>query len=266
MYWRGLKFILKAIRAPEPARVRISLWRQILLQPRLFELVATILQLRDFGRLRTLAKQATGASRVRENDYYAKWREYNFGRALSRIIVTGRAAESLLPALILPSRDLEKEKLLVIGPRTIQEIYLCWLYGFAWKNISAIDLYSINRKITVMNMEAMTFDAGSFDTVLSSNTVTYAKDLSQCFREIARVLRPGGRLAFTHSYFPESEDLQTQRVPGAQMLDALRQAGFVACYHHSTESRNSLGFFQTAHRVTAEKIDSSRRAFDPVVW
>jgi SAM-dependent methyltransferase len=265
MYLRGLKFILKAVRAPERARVRTSLWRQVLLRPRLFELVATILQLRDFGRLQRLAQEKRASGQA-SDDYYAEWRDYNLGRALSRTIATGRAAETLLPALVLPPRDVGKEKLLVIGPRTVQEIYLCWLYGFAWKNISAIDLFSTNRKIAVMNMEAMTFEDGRFAAVLASNTVTYAKDLSRCFREIARVLQPGGRLAFTHSYFPENDDLPTMRVPGALMLQALREAGFVPYYHHSTEFTNSLGRRQTAHRVVAEKADTARRPLDPVAW
>jgi len=260
--WQALRFLRKAIFAPEPARARSSLWRGLLRHPRLFEPVATLLQIRDFGRLRKLAERRRTAADLPDDDYYAGWLDYNLERTLSRTIATGRAAENLLPALVLPARDHQAEKLLVIGPRTVQELYLCWLYGFAWSNITAIDLYSTNPKIVVMNMESMTFDDGSFDSVLSSNTLTYAKDLGSCFREIARVLRPGGRLAFTHSFYPENTDLPTMRVSGQSMRRSLEAAGFCIQNAYSREFVNSQGGKQTAHHVVAQKLSGMPPAHD----
>jgi len=257
-----LAFLRKALFAPEPARAPMMPLRSLLRHPRLFEPVATLMQIVDFGRLRELATRQSASAGAPEDDYYAQWHDYNLGRTLSRMITTGRAAENLLPALVFPLRNLASEKLLVIGPRTVQELYLCWLYGFAWRNISAIDLYSTNPKIEIMNMEAMTFGESSFDSVLSSNTLTYAKDLDGCFRGIARVLRPGGRLAFTHSYFPESDDLATMRVSGKAMRSSLESAGFKICFSSAREFVNSHGGKQTAHHVVAQKMAGMPPAHD----
>jgi SAM-dependent methyltransferase len=257
MLLAGARFLLKAIRSPEPDRHRRSVARNVLLKPRAFEFVATLLQLRDFTRTRALPKTVTPAP-TSTGDYYDRWADYNLQRTLSRTIVTARAAENILPALVLPGRDHARERLLIIGPRTIQEIYLCWLYGFAWKNITAIDLFSTNPKIEVMNMEQMTFPSGTFDSVLASNTVTYAKDLGACFKEIARVMKPGARFAFTHSHFPDSTgDLDTMRVPEDMMLSALREAGLRPYFHSRRVFQNSLGGTQTAHHVAVEKIPAA---------
>jgi SAM-dependent methyltransferase len=262
--WQALRFMRKAVAAPEPARAPSNVFRSLLRHPRFFEPVATLIQLRDFSRLRQLAKDRSRASDAPLDDYYAQWLDYNLDRTLSRTIATGRAVENLLPALVLPLRNVALEKLLVVGPRTVQELYLCWLYGYSWKNISAIDLYSTNPKIAVMNMEAMTFEDATFDAIVSSNTLTYAKDLGGCFREIARVLRPGGRLAFTHSYFPENTDLATMRVSGKSMRTSLEAAGLAICYANAREFVNSKGGAQTAHHIVARKTVGAPQPHDSI--
>ena len=48
----------------------------------------------------------------------------------------------------------------------------------------------------VGNVEALPFDAGSFDKVCTVNTVYFWKSLDPALMEIRRVLRPGGRVVF----------------------------------------------------------------------
>jgi len=259
---KALKFFVKAFRNPEPARCKHSALRQLLLRPLPFELIGTLLQMFDIVRMQTPAP----ADNKGEDPFYIRWRTYNQDRTSRNVIATGRAAQNLLPALVLPQRDLSAEKLLVIGPRTVQELYQCWLFNYQWKNIHAIDLNSTNPKISVMNMENMEFADASFDSVLSSNTLTYAKDLGGCLKEVARVLKPGGRLSFTHSFYPEADTLPTMRIPGEKLMGYLREAGLRPYYHQVTEAINTLGGHQTAHHIAAQKLDPQNPPHDPIKW
>jgi ubiquinone/menaquinone biosynthesis C-methylase UbiE len=57
--------------------------------------------------------------------------------------------------------------------------------------------HAINREcalIVTATVEDMPFEAGTFDAVMSVHTVYFINDLAAALAEIARVLRPGGRL------------------------------------------------------------------------
>ena len=66
-------------------------------------------------------------------------------------------------------------------------------------DVSAIDLaqstYSDHRLFPVQDYDGTTipFEDGAFDVVYSSNTLEHVRDLAQMHREIARVLKPGGK-------------------------------------------------------------------------
>lgn len=59
------------------------------------------------------------------------------------------------------------------------------------------------------DMEQLPFDAAEFDQVLCSSALTYVTDAASALAEIARVLRPGGRLVLTtlaeHSHVSVTE-------------------------------------------------------------
>jgi len=82
------------------------------------------------------------------------------------------------------------------------------------------------------HIEAMPFDAGSFDCVLSNGVINLSAHKEQVFAEAARVLRPGGRLAIsdivTERELTESivcnTDLWASCIGGAAQVDTYRQA------------------------------------------
>ena len=47
------------------------------------------------------------------------------------------------------------------------------------------------------DLEALPFDDASFDAVTAINSIFYAADMSTAMRELARVVRPGGRVVIT---------------------------------------------------------------------
>jgi 2-polyprenyl-3-methyl-5-hydroxy-6-metoxy-1,4-benzoquinol methylase len=55
------------------------------------------------------------------------------------------------------------------------------------------------------DVQRLSFADGSFDTVISCETVEHVPDVARAVRELARVLRPGGRLVLTTpNYFGQS--------------------------------------------------------------
>lgn len=81
-------------------------------------------------------------------------------------------------------------------------------------------------------VDAAPFEDGSFDVVISNGVINLAVDKPQVFREAARVLRPGGRLAIadivTTVDRPETiacnTTLRVACIGGAWQLDRYKQA------------------------------------------
>lgn len=86
-------------------------------------------------------------------------------------------------------------------------------------------------KVVAADAEALPFTDAVFDKALCVHVVYFWPDLAAGLAEIARVLRPGGRLALV---FRTRDDPATQAFPpdiyrfssGAEMVAALKTAGF----------------------------------------
>jgi ubiquinone/menaquinone biosynthesis C-methylase UbiE len=82
------------------------------------------------------------------------------------------------------------------------------------------------------SVDVLPYPTGAFDKALSVHTLYFWPDLVRAFREIARVLRPGGRLVLAHRTDPGAArdfPASVYRFPGdVEVQDALTRAGF-AC-------------------------------------
>ena len=58
------------------------------------------------------------------------------------------------------------------------------------------------------NLEALTYDDGSFDVVVTEDVLEHVRDPDACFSEIYRVLRPGGAHIFTVPWQPQVEHIK----------------------------------------------------------
>ena len=156
--------LIKVVRHTEPALPQIPLLRRILLTRGLYDLSSALVQLYWIRYVRNASVI------LKPDDPYKKnVQEYNASVTINKLITTPRRAEELFQALRLPPRDLAKERLLLIGPRNVQEFYTAYLYGFSWQAIEGVDLYRTYPRIHVMDMEAMTFPDESFDSILMAN-------------------------------------------------------------------------------------------------
>lgn len=256
-----LQFVKRVLRAPIFPADRnkpVSPLRALVSLPILFDLVSLVLQTRDLARLKKIL-----SSYSVDDEYHRAVHDYNAGVTLNKLITTTRRAERYYELLACPRRDLVNEKLLIIGPRNIHECLLAWTHGWGWRSITAIDLYSTNPKIKVMNMEEMTFEKGSFDSVSMANTLSYSKDTRSTIRSVAWVIKEGGYFAFGATFDPSGQRWLGDRIDGASLVRMLHDEGFEICAHLARDKRNSEGRIQTSHDYLARKIPNGEQRLDP---
>ena len=127
---------------------------------------------------------------------------------------------------------------------------------------------AVNSHIPHQDLCALTFASESFDLVLCNELFEHVQHLDRAFNEIARVLRPGGRLVATcplafgqqESIVKAVEDPETgeikllrerelhgdpirpeqgslvYRIPGWEILEQLKEAGFAQTHIHHIAS------------------------------
>ena len=262
----SIAYLINAIRKPQRRNIGIGFWRSLLLQPRIFDFASTLLQLKDYSRLDQISNQ------THDDTYYQKVHNYNSSVTVKKTITKTRRADFVYQALLLPPRDLSHEKLLIVGPRNIHELYTAWLHGYRWENIQAIDLYSTNSKIVTMNMESMEFPDEHFDVVTMVNALSYAKDTFVCLSEVYRVLKPGGRFLFNSTYSPQVDnEWNGDRISGSEIYQMLKNLSMeIFSYYPFDKSpsdiNNTSGKALTSHFFYVRKTDPSEFKFDRFEW
>ena len=250
--------LYRSVMHPTQRRMPVSPWRALVGLPVVFDLVSLVMQTADHRR--TLRIKDTYAV---DDAHHRMVQNYNAEVTLNKVFTSTRRFDIYYKLLALPPRDLAIEKLLIVGPRNRPELLSAWCHGFRWRNIDAIDLFSANPKIRIMNMEAMTWPDESFHAVSMSNTLSYAEDTQRVVNEVARVLKPGGRFAFSVSYVPKAERWKEEVVGGDLIADFLHSAGFEIEIHQATDKINSVGERQTSHAFMARKLPPGEKRLDP---
>lgn len=253
----------RALTRPARSDAPVRPFRAVVALPGVLDLVSLALQMRDLGRLARIRD----AYSVATDDHHRKVHDYNATVSQSKAIVTTRRAEPIYRVLAQPQRDLTHERLLIVGPRNIHEFLIAWVSGFSWRHMQGIDLYSTNPKIRTMNMEAMEFADASFDAVAMSSTLAYAKDVGACLREVARILKPGGRFSFSTPYNPDAPTWPGDWIRANDLHDLLYAAGFAVYFHHAFDKTDSQNRRMTSHNFGVVKRDPDHALLDPLhLW
>ena len=173
-------------------------WRRIFLTPYLYDIITITLQLSGITRWINLKNFGKVYSK---DSFKSAVYEHNAKSTNKTLFDRNRRAEISYKILsLMPRKKDTDKKLLIIGPRTVNELYLAWCYGYKWSCISAIDLFQVHKKIQIMDMDDLTFNDESFDEIVISNALAYSENIEKCIHGVARVLRPGGKLVFQHTF------------------------------------------------------------------
>ncbi len=244
----------------QPARREVAFQplRAFFRWPVVYDVISLTLQLRDISRVRDVNRRTD-----KESDHHHQVHEYNAAVTQSKLVTTTRRAERYYRLLALQYRPLDKERLLIVGPRNVQEIFTAWTYGWKWNNIEGIDLYSTNPKIAVMNMEKMLFPDARFDVVSMAHTLSYANDTHQALSEVARILRPGGWFAFSATYDPHGSSWKEDKVDGDSLAKMLHSLNFEICVHFAIDKMNAENRRQTSHDFLVRLVPSDEKRLDP---
>lgn len=115
------------------------------------------------------------------------------------------------------------------------------------------------------HIEALPFEGGSFDCLISNGVINLSPDKAAVFREAARVLRPGGRLAIADivTEIPLTEkivcnaDLWAACIGGAAQADGYLQTIADAGFTVEDSRPNNYGFLSESARNATTKYGVS---------
>lgn len=112
--------------------------------------------------------------------------------------------------LIRPLSCIEKinpnAKVLIIGPRNENDLFSLFGNGFAWGNITGLDLISYSPKIKLGDMHNIPFENNYFDVVLCGWTLSYSATPDIAATEILRVTKSGGIIGVGVEYSTMTKD------------------------------------------------------------
>ena len=166
-----IRSILRSLQREKQVNpVVIPFWRSVLLQPLPFFLWFRLRWhwFRLSGKpLRVFQADATSDDHIRTNVIPYSIRKM---RGMDRM-----RTERLINVLrSIHDLDVQKARLLNIGPRNEAEVLLLRLYGFRSENISAVDLFSYSPQIEVMDMHDLRFPNDAFDVTYCAYTLRYS--------------------------------------------------------------------------------------------
>ena len=143
-------------------------------------------------------------------------------------IFIGRPSDRILK-LIMPMSVIDRltpeSKILAIGCRFETDLLYLIGHGFHPKNIRGLDMVSYSPWIDCGNMHAMPYSDNAWDGVLIGWTLAYSDDEPAAAREILRVVRSGGIIAVSVSWYPVAtlRDLKERKAMAVEKVEERNQ-------------------------------------------
>lgn len=129
-------------------------------------------------------------------------------------------------------------RVLIVGPRTENEILLYLSNGFAPGKVRGLDLMSYSPWIDVGDMHAMPYDDDSFDVVLFSWVLGYSSNQEKAVAEAVRVVRSGGLVGIGEEFEPKSAEEHNAKL--------LQESGYTLHGTVTTTAERLIGLFGEA--------------------
>ncbi len=133
---------------------------------------------------------------------YAKRRNINLNEFGVNVYYFHEGKVKTFANALLRIDEINKTKsnseILYIGARTEGELFYFSTFGFQLRKITACDLYSYSSFIDIGDMHRLEYKANSIDICLLTHCIYYSEDSSIVFKQVAKVLKPGGFLMFSY--------------------------------------------------------------------
>ncbi len=127
-----------------------------------------------------------------------------FGVTISHNLMGLYPCNDRVNLLVNPLVSIEKitpdSKVLVIGPRNENELFLLASHGIKIDNITGLDLISYTDRIKVGDVHNMEFADDSFDAVIFGWALSYSSEPQKAIDEVVRVTKNGGIVAVGVEY------------------------------------------------------------------
>tara|TARA_Y100001960_G_C14756883_1_gene871770 strand:- start:1463 stop:2245 length:783 start_codon:yes stop_codon:yes gene_type:complete len=227
------------LRSERGLETTIGPFRAMLLRPKLLSIVSLVLQAREIRNVRILK----GKRFSLDDSSNSVAHNRNTSQTVEKFPITTRRSEILyqLANTAQPFISRRQRQLLVVGPRNTHELFIAWCHGFKWSNINAIDLFSINKKIQVMDVESMTFKDSTFDTVCMSGVFAYLTNPRTALSEINRVLRPNGIVVIRYPTAAAPVDFApSNTLNPSQVINWAKELGMTLAYYSYEVHTNSI--------------------------
>tara|TARA_B100000242_G_C42986784_1_gene458025 strand:+ start:413 stop:1144 length:732 start_codon:yes stop_codon:yes gene_type:complete len=133
--------------------------------------------------------------------------DHNYKNMLHSIFKHDRLHRLLRPMMAIDKvlGNKTRMKVLSIGPRSEAELFLINGYGFKWKNIDAIDLFSYSPKINVGDMHKIPFNDNSYDIIINGWCLGYSSNQKKALSEMLRVVKNEGIIAIGQGHIVKNE-------------------------------------------------------------
>jgi SAM-dependent methyltransferase len=160
---------------------------------------------------------------VYEDQHAVMAQEYSFKR-----IFINRPSDRILK-LIMPMSVIDRltpdSKILAIGCRFEADLLYLVGHGFHPKNVRGLDMISYSPWIDCGNMHKMSYADNTWDGVLIGWTLAYSDDEPAAAREILRVVRPGGVIALSVSWYPMEmlKDMKERKAMAVEKVEERNQ-------------------------------------------
>lgn len=122
-----------------------------------------------------------------------------------------RMANLMYPLSIL-IQNKASAKVLIVGPRTEDDIYLAKALGLV--NTKGVDLFSYSPHIDLGDCHRLPYQNAEFDVVVMGWVIAYCGDPHLALREAQRVLRPNGFLAIGWEWVPAQQKKDNLHIRG----------------------------------------------------